>query len=46
MSNVPQAGSDLTVDLSSPIYFIPQRAFTEANLLPSNFLLLLSLNLW
>ena len=46
MSNVPQAGSDLTVDLSSPIYFIPQRAFTEAKLLPSNFLSLLSLNLW
>ena len=45
MSNVPQAGSDLTVDLSSPIYFIPQRAFIEANLLP-NFLSLLSLNLW
>ena len=37
MSNVPQAGSDLTVDLSTPIYFIPQRAFTEANLLPFNF---------
>ena len=46
MSDVVWAGSDLTVDLSSPIYFIPQRAFTEANLLPSNFLLLLSLNLW